>query len=113
MPQINRRRRAARVRPYLPPLAPLVEVPTAPASGVPLAAPERRPALLHRVLEGLRSLPVSSAESAAAPPGPPAAPSRDDRSPLVRFIDAERARTVVDRTPTEEIPVVELGVSWR
>ena len=109
MPQINRRRRAARVRPYLPPLAPLVEVPTAPASGVPLAAPERRPALLHRVLEGLRSLPVSSAESALSP----SPPSRDDRSPLVRFIDAERARTVVDRTPTEEIPVVELGVSWR
>jgi hypothetical protein len=89
MPQPNLRRRFARVRPYLPPATPAAE--STPGPG-----------LLTRVLHGLRALPVHQ---------PP--PPRDDRSPLVRFIDAERARTVADRTPTQEIPVVAEGVSWQ
>jgi hypothetical protein len=62
---------------------------------------------LSRVLHGLRALPDHWPPH--APPG-----SHDDRTPLVRFIDAERARTVADRTPTEEIPIVTAeGVSGR
>jgi hypothetical protein len=99
MPEFSPRRRKARVSPYLalPPDAPL---------STPGASSASR-ALLHRVLNGLRSLPDRG------PVHPPPQSVRDDRSPLVRFIDAERARTVVDRTPTEEIPVVGEGVSGR
>lgn len=66
MPQLSLRRRAARVRPYLPPM-------------VPLAEREPSPGLLSRVLDGLRALPT--------------APPRDGRTALVRLLDAQDAPT--------------------
>jgi hypothetical protein len=89
------RRRSARIRPYLEGRA---TPPAPPATAMPVPLP-----VLHRVLAGLHAL------FAEGQPQTPPTPPRDTRSPLVRFIDAERARTVADRTPTVEIPVVTDG----
>lgn len=82
----RRRHGAARVRPYLAPLV------------APLVGPERAPApaLLSRVLDGLRGLPERGSDQASRP-------REAYRTPLLRLIDAQKA-------PTEEIPVVTAGV---
>jgi hypothetical protein len=98
--EFRRRRRPARVRPYVARHA-------VPSASPAFVSPVPR-SVLHRVLDGLRALPDPPPEPHTSPARP-----RDERSPLVRFIDADRARRVADRTPTEELPVVALGVGVR